>query len=349
MSEEYTSEIIENTRRQMKNIGYESVKEGMLDSAMLTQSWFGLEDLKEIMPENEYQELLKLIETRERETFSRDEYPDISQEKLEKVIQEEIKRTKFIITDDGENKHKIEEFFAIDEEKITKPIDVKDIDGAQLAKTIAEVMQRHLDYRAFHANKYYSAEEIERALKVDIDRLKRQEIVFQQDKGDVQKEENEVVSEDEIRKQKESATEAPHHWYGIIDKAVEYLQECKSKGENVYVNFNGHKLYSCDVTLDSAYLEVVGVTKEEDDAIDAEYAKAKTKEEKKAVIEKWKNMKKAHKEAGDKKENPTVLESAVEATEGEVKVSSIKEQVEGVKEENTIEEIKKTDRTEMSE
>ncbi len=188
MSEEYTSEIIENTRRQMKSIGYENVKEGMLDSVELTRSWIQLEDLKDIMPENEYQELLKEIEMRARRTYTTEKYPEISKEELEEIIQDEIKSTYFVIANDGNNGHQIEEFSARRKDKIIKSINVKDIDGAKLAQTIAKVMQRHLDHGTFHANQYYSAEEIERALKYDIDTLKREGVVFEQDRGKVETE-----------------------------------------------------------------------------------------------------------------------------------------------------------------
>ena len=50
-----------------------------------------------------------------------------------------------------------------------------------------------------------------------------------------------------------------------IDKAVNKLLEAKSRGESVYCEFNGHILYSDTVTMDSAYLEITGLTKEAHD------------------------------------------------------------------------------------
>ena len=50
-------------------------------------------------------------------------------------------------------------------------------------------------------------------------------------------------------------------FWGSIDEAVNELQ--KYKDEYVYIHFNGHKLYSDTVTLDSAYKEVTGMTKQE--------------------------------------------------------------------------------------
>lgn len=50
-----------------------------------------------------------------------------------------------------------------------------------------------------------------------------------------------------------------------IDEAVDELMYYKNKGIKVYGEFNGHKLYSDTVTIDSAYKEITGRTKEECD------------------------------------------------------------------------------------
>lgn len=46
-----------------------------------------------------------------------------------------------------------------------------------------------------------------------------------------------------------------------LDVAVEFLIAARKIYQNFYVIFNGHKLYSADVTMDSAYLEVTRKTK----------------------------------------------------------------------------------------
>ncbi len=46
-----------------------------------------------------------------------------------------------------------------------------------------------------------------------------------------------------------------------LDVAVEFLIAARKIYQNFYVVFNGHKLYSADVTMDSAYLEVTRKTK----------------------------------------------------------------------------------------
>lgn len=72
-------------------------------------------------------------------------------------------------------------------------------------------------------------------------------------------------------------------FYGsTLDECVNELLEFQKRGESVFIDFNGHKLYSCDVTVDSAYLEVCGKTKEESDKTIEEYLANIEKKEKEA-------------------------------------------------------------------
>ena len=50
---------------------------------------------------------------------------------------------------------------------------------------------------------------------------------------------------------------------GGLDEVVEKLIEYRKNGEKVYCFFNGHTLYSRNVTPDSAYLECTGLTRQE--------------------------------------------------------------------------------------
>ena len=51
--------------------------------------------------------------------------------------------------------------------------------------------------------------------------------------------------------------------YGNLEDVVRELLKYKEIGIDVYCDFNKHKLYSRNVTLDSAYLEVTGYTYQE--------------------------------------------------------------------------------------
>lgn len=58
-------------------------------------------------------------------------------------------------------------------------------------------------------------------------------------------------------------TEIKFEWGTNVEQAVNKLIEHRDKGELVFGDFNGNKLYSDTVTMDSAHLEIVGKTKAE--------------------------------------------------------------------------------------
>ena len=73
-----------------------------------------------------------------------------------------------------------------------------------------------------------------------------------------------------------------------IDTAVKRLLEAKAEGKHVFCDFNGVKLYSDNVTLDSVYTEICGCTKVEYDKKmkkSAEEARKSIEEDRKRAIE----------------------------------------------------------------
>ncbi len=66
--------------------------------------------------------------------------------------------------------------------------------------------------------------------------------------------------------------------YGILnlDQAYQVLQKAKQNGENIYINFNGHKLYSLLDDEDMCYIKVTGLSKQEFDNRQKEYKKRLT-------------------------------------------------------------------------
>ena len=52
-------------------------------------------------------------------------------------------------------------------------------------------------------------------------------------------------------------------YFGNLDKAIDFLLESRARGEHVVIEFNGKELHSDNVTVDSAYMEVLGCTKAE--------------------------------------------------------------------------------------
>jgi hypothetical protein len=77
-------------------------------------------------------------------------------------------------------------------------------------------------------------------------------------------------------------------FFGNIEDAVEELKNFHKKGEKVYIEFNGEKLYSDIDDLDSAYKKITGKTKSEFDEaakIRQEEYKEKQRKHKEAIPE----------------------------------------------------------------
>ena len=68
----------------------------------------------------------------------------------------------------------------------------------------------------------------------------------------------------EIEKQKIMAKAELYPGYlGDLDDAVEFLNDARAEGRNIYIEFNGQKLYSLLDDEDSCYMKVVCTTKKE--------------------------------------------------------------------------------------
>ena len=68
----------------------------------------------------------------------------------------------------------------------------------------------------------------------------------------------------EIEKQEIMAKAELYSGYLVkLDNAVEFLNDARAEGRNIYIEFNGQKLYSLLDDEDSCYMKVVGTTKKE--------------------------------------------------------------------------------------
>lgn len=86
-------------------------------------------------------------------------------------------------------------------------------------------------------------------------------------------------------------------FFGVdLDTCIDYLIKCREQGKSVYIMFNGQKLFSCDATVNSIYMQVLGKTKEEFEKDEQEYFSryreemAQKREESKANSEKWRKI-----------------------------------------------------------
>jgi len=69
-------------------------------------------------------------------------------------------------------------------------------------------------------------------------------------------------TEEEILKIKKNSREITAYAGDSLDKLVLQLENLRRQGKiNCFINFNGTKLYSIDVTMDSAYKECLGCTR----------------------------------------------------------------------------------------
>ena len=68
---------------------------------------------------------------------------------------------------------------------------------------------------------------------------------------------------------RENAKPVKKYWQ-TLDKCIDTLLEYQKNNESVVTEFNGHKLYSCDITVDRAYKEVFGYTKTEEQMLQNE-------------------------------------------------------------------------------
>lgn len=68
------------------------------------------------------------------------------------------------------------------------------------------------------------------------------------------------MSEKELETIRQSAIEY-NYYVGSLDNAAAILSEAKAKSKNIFIYFNGKKLFSQLDNLDTCYLKVTGKTK----------------------------------------------------------------------------------------
>ena len=133
-----------------------------------------------------------------------------------------------------------------------------------------------------------------------------------------------ALKQGHIDEQKKNAKQVDGYW-GTIEKAVEYLIDCRNKGESVCIDFNGEKLYSADVTLESAYLQITGLTKEESNNAKREMMAAETEEQEQAIVEKYNALKQRH------IDEQNLEQSQKEKAQLTSEISDIEQQLEALK------------------
>lgn len=123
---------------------------------------------------------------------------------------------------------------------------------------------------------------------------------------------------------------------GNLESVTKYLMECRKRGESVFYDFNGHRLYSWDITLEKASLQVHGMTLEERKELVGELTAAETEEEKEKILAKVEALKRQHAREAKEKE---LLDLVLEIEDYEVEKRAIQDKISGLK--SKMQELKR--------
>ncbi|MBO5141951.1 MAG: hypothetical protein J6C46_02950 [Clostridia bacterium] len=72
---------------------------------------------------------------------------------------------------------------------------------------------------------------------------------------------------------------------GTLEDANKILRESQKRGENVYIDFNGQKLYSCDFDENKAYIQITGISKKDYEQLARKRFKAKNPKQLRKLID----------------------------------------------------------------
>lgn len=147
------------------------IKDDLLRAMSKTQSWLTLEDVKTILPQEQYQELVTALKSDLEQYYAKMNLTDVSQDEIEQEIEKKIEDEVFRIGV-NENGGFIIEQFILSLDKLTTTIDQSQLDATKLASVVEKAMQKHLDYGVFHANRYLTADQIPQTLEQYIDLAK---------------------------------------------------------------------------------------------------------------------------------------------------------------------------------
>lgn len=140
------------------------IKLNLLGAMGMTQSWLTFENLKTVLPPEQYQELENTVRSKAEQFYAKLNIKNATQEEIELAIEEDVDGQVFNVSVDDKGSFVLEEF-ELTSEKLTRPIDINQLDSTKLASVVEKAMQKHLDYNRFHSNRYLKEEEIPQFLK----------------------------------------------------------------------------------------------------------------------------------------------------------------------------------------
>ena len=136
----------------------EEAKQTLLEAMSMTQTWLNLEDLKQILPEEQYVD----IETKVKEIYEK-RFPEKegwAKEKIEALRSESVKNDEFFVVKDKNGE------FALRRMDFSDILEVhlKEITKENLEKFVLKKKKKHRQYDTFHENEQLTAEEIPEVL-----------------------------------------------------------------------------------------------------------------------------------------------------------------------------------------
>ena len=145
----------------LKEMPEEEAKQTLLEAMSMTQTWLNLEDLKQILPEEQYAD----IETRVKEIYEKlfPEKEGWTKEQIEELRSESVKEEVFFVVKDEKGQFALRRFGDLDKTNFAG-IQPEAIPSGNLDEVVLKAMRQHREYDTFYENGQLTAEDIPEVL-----------------------------------------------------------------------------------------------------------------------------------------------------------------------------------------
>lgn len=145
----------------LKEMPEEEAKQTLLEAMSMTQTWLNLEDLKQILPEEQYAD----IETRVKEIYEKlfPEKERWTKEEIEELRSESVKEEVFFVVKDEKGQFALRRFGDLDKTNFAG-IQLEAIPSGNLDEVVLKAMRQHREYDTFYENGQLTAEDIPEVL-----------------------------------------------------------------------------------------------------------------------------------------------------------------------------------------
>lgn len=155
---------IKKKLENLKEMTEEEAKQTLLEAMSMTQTWLNLEDLKQILPEEQYAD----IETRVKEIYEK-RFPEREgweKEQIEALRSESVKEEVFFVVKDenGEFALRRMDLSDINQKRNFEEVHLEEISKEDLDEVVLSAMKKHREYDTYYENEKLTAEEIPEVL-----------------------------------------------------------------------------------------------------------------------------------------------------------------------------------------